>query len=180
MIACIYEGNAEKAILDMLLEEDCLYFSEDDLLSGGLICRVSGRTFATRYLSYSLKDQKIDVIRVQDSRRASLGLPFAFQHLIAKEIKCLTRPEIEILVIIAEGRYEDFHSRKMKPSIYCKDRLGFSDVKSYGFMRDYFSDINHLLRAIKKYDEYTHQTAPDEITFYDLLNEDTKHRIDIL
>ena len=83
-------------------------------------------------------------------------------------------------MIIVEGHYEDFHSRRMKPSIYCKDRLGFTDVKSYRFMRDYFSDINHLLRAIKKYDEYTPQTAPDEITFYDLLNEDTKHRIDTL
>ena len=34
MIACIYEGGAEKAVLDLLMENECLYFSKADLLSG--------------------------------------------------------------------------------------------------------------------------------------------------
>ena len=60
MIAIIYEGSAEKAILDILLDNGCLYFSKDDLLSGDLIRRVSGKVFATRYLCYALKNKTIE------------------------------------------------------------------------------------------------------------------------
>ena len=64
---------------------------------------------------------------------------------IRSEVKCLTRPEIEMLVIIAEDCHDDFQKRRMKPSIYCKDVLGLPEVKTYGFFRSCFSDIDLLL-----------------------------------
>ena len=108
MIACIYEGSAEKAILDLLMENQCLSFTQDDLLSGDFIRRISGKAFASRYLGYSLKEKSIEIIRVQDSRNAKLGLPTAFNRVISREIRCLTHPEIEILIILAEIKFEDY------------------------------------------------------------------------
>ena len=52
MIACLYEGSAERAILDILHENGFLVFSKEDLLSGDFIRRVSGPVFCTRYLGY--------------------------------------------------------------------------------------------------------------------------------
>lgn len=56
-----------------------------------------------------------------------------------------------MLVIIAEDCYEDFQKMRMKPSIYCKDVLGLPEVKTYGFFRSCFSDIDLLLKTIKQY-----------------------------
>lgn len=130
MIACIYEGGAEEAVLDLLMENECLYFSKDDLLSGDFIRRVSGKVFASRFLGYSIKENSIDMIRVQDSRRADLGLPSTYRCEIRSEVKCLTRPEIEMLVIIAEDCHDDFQKRRMKPSHRSTARMSLAFLKS--------------------------------------------------
>lgn len=126
---------------------------------------------------YSIKENSIGLIRVQDSHRADLGLPSTYRCKIRSEVKCLTRPEIEMLVIIAEDCYGDFQKRRMKPSIYCKDVLGLSEVKTYGFFRNCFSDIDLLLKTIKRYDELFPSRVVGEMSLYDLLNEDTRRRI---
>lgn len=123
------------------------------------------------------QENSIDLIRVQDSRRADLGLPSTYRCKIRSEVKCLTRPEIEMLVIIAEERYEDCQKRRMKPSIYCKDVLGLPEVKNYGFFRNRFSDIDLLLKTIKRYDELFPSRVVGEMSLYDLLNEDARRRI---
>ena len=130
MIACIYEGGAEKAVLDLLMENECLYFSKADLLSGDFIRQVSGKVFASRFLGYSIKENSIDLIRVQDSRRADLGLPSTYLCKIRSEVKCLTRPEIEMLVIIAEDCHDDFQKRRMKPSHRSTARMSLAFLKS--------------------------------------------------
>ena len=96
---------------------------------------------------------------------------------IRSEVKCLTRPEIEMLVIIAEDCHDDFQKRRMKPSIYCKDVLGLPEVKTYGFFRSCFSDIDLLLKTIKRYDELFPSRVVGEMSLYDLLNEGAKRRL---
>lgn len=64
MIACLYEGSAERAILDILYENNFLSFSKDDLLSGDFIRRVPGSVFCTRYLSFGMKDARITIMHV--------------------------------------------------------------------------------------------------------------------
>ena len=178
MIACIYEGSAEKAILDLLMENQCLSFTQDDLLSGDFIRRISGKAFASRYLGYSLKEKSIEIIRVQDSRNAKLGLPSAFNRAISREIRCLTHPEIEILIILAENKFEDYCKKKQKPSEYCKSSLKLPDVKNYDFVYSYFSEIDKLLYSIKKYDEYAQKDGKDEISLYDILSDEVKRQRD--
>ena len=70
------------------------------------------------------------MIRVQDSRRADLGLPSTYRCEIRSEVKCLTRPEIEMLVIIAEDCHDDFQKRRMKPSHRSTARMSLAFLKS--------------------------------------------------
>lgn len=48
--ACICEGGAETAILDLLLDQNKLIFSRNDLLEGEILKTRKGKDFETRYL----------------------------------------------------------------------------------------------------------------------------------
>ena len=67
-IACICEGGAETAIMNMLLDQNKLIFSRDELLEGEILKTRKGKDFETRYLKKDFAG-KIKVYRVLDSRR---------------------------------------------------------------------------------------------------------------
>ena len=181
MIACLCEGNAEREIMDILMENGLLSFSMDDLLSNDFIRRLSGREFCTRYLGYRLGGMTVDIIHIQDSRTERFDIPKAYKKVIRSDKRCITSPEIEILIILAEGRYEDFRKSRKKPSEYCKSELGMRKVKSREFVRSYFLDADRLLKALRLYREYYGRTQdPSDIILYDLLNEGARRRADSL
>lgn len=177
MIACLYEGSAERAILDILYENNFLSFSKDDLLSGDFIRRVPGSVFCTRYLSFGMKDAHITIMHVQDSRKEKFNIPKAYLKRVASDIRYITNPEIEILVILAEGKNNDFKKCKLKPSIYCKEKLHLKDVKNYEHMRTYFADSDKLLKSIKLHKMYY---GGDIKTLYDLLSDEAKKKAESL
>ncbi len=47
--------------------------------------------------------------------------------------------------------YEKFKRSGKKPSDFCKVDLKMSDVKSYEFVKNYFSNPDNLVSAIQKY-----------------------------
>jgi hypothetical protein len=74
-----------------------------------------------------------------------------------------------MLIIHNEDKYDDYKATRKKPSDYCKQNLKYAYVKSYKFVKGYFSDIHTLVSAIKIY----HQKAnvkKSEKTLYDLLS----------
>lgn len=72
----------------------------------------------------------------------------------------VTAPEIEMLIIINEGKYKDFSKSKLKPSEYCKIVLRMRNIKTYQFVCDYFSDYRKLEQTIMNYDTI-HQKSRD-------------------
>lgn len=56
-----------------------------------------------------------------------------------------------MLIIHHEGEYEHFKRSGKKPSEFCKVDLRMHNVKSYEFVKDYFSDPQTLVAAIKEY-----------------------------
>lgn len=132
--ACICEGAAENTIMDILLDEELLVFSREEMLEESVIRCRDGKKF----------EQKIDVINV------------------------ITAPEIEMLIIFAENQYKEFKKSGKKPSDFCKENLRMSDVKTYDYVFNYFSNSGILVEAIKEY----HRTAKSpkgEYTLLDLL-----------
>ncbi len=66
--ACICEGSAEKAIMDILLDNDLLIFTRKEMLEEEVIRCRDGKRFEEKYLRKGFMD-KISVIRILDSRR---------------------------------------------------------------------------------------------------------------
>ena len=152
-VACITEGAAEKAIIDLLLDNHVLCFDRSDLLDEEIITCRNARVFEGRYLRKSFS-KDITVIRVLDSRREVFKLSKAYKGKVSV-INVITAPEIEMLIILSENKYDHYKKLNMKPSEYCKAVLKYKNVKSYDFVKNYFSDIGTLLNAIERYAKVT-------------------------
>lgn len=165
--ACICEGAAENAIIDILLDNDLLIFTREEMLEEEVIRCRDGKRFEEKYLRKGFLD-KISVIRILDSRRENFKLSKAYVHKV-DVINVITAPEIEMLIILNEDKYKEFKKSGKKPSDYCKEDLRMSGVKSYKFVREYFSNADILLDAIKKYHEIS-KIRKGEYTLMDLVN----------
>ncbi|MCC8013783.1 MAG: hypothetical protein LIO87_01180 [Eubacterium sp.] len=149
IIACICEGAAEQTIIEMLLDNDLLIFKRENLIDEKIIRIRKAENFEKIYLRKGF-DEKITILRVIDSRRERFKLSKAYEYKV-DVITVITAPEIEMLVILSEGKYDAFKKGNTKPSIFCKEALGFSDVKSPIFLKKYFRDVKSLIKAIEEY-----------------------------
>lgn len=164
--ACICEGTAEQVIIDLLLDNNKLIFSRNELLEHEVLRCRTGKNFEEQYLRKGFTEQ-ITVFRILDSRRENFKLSKAYQSKV-KIINVITAPEIEMLVIINEGKYSDYKKSGKKPSEYCKSDLKYREVKSATFVKSYFDDIDILIRAIIEYKRVSN-VKRNEITLADIL-----------
>jgi len=165
-VACICEGSAEEAIMELLLEADKLIFDSEQLLEEEIIRCRSAKNFEKTYLRKEF-NKEITVVRILDSRRENFKLSKAYENKISV-IDIITAPEIEMLIILNENRYEDFKKSKLKPSEFCKIRLRYKNVKSYNFVKKYFDDIDKLIKSIREYRRISN-IKREEYTLFDLL-----------
>lgn len=166
LIACICEGAAEEAVIEILLESDKLIFTCDDMLEGEIIRTRGAQEFEKRYLRKGFSD-KITVYRILDSHRERFALSKAYEPKV-DIINVITAPEIEMLVILNENKYTDYKKSGKKPSEYCKSDLRYRNVKSEKFLKDYFSNVDSLVAAIREYRRVSKIQA-GELTLADLL-----------
>ncbi|MBQ9608771.1 MAG: hypothetical protein IJV15_04905 [Lachnospiraceae bacterium] len=164
--ACICEGSAENAIMDILLDNDLLIFSREEMLEEEIIRCRDGKHFEEKYLRKGFEG-KISVIRILDSRRENFKLSKAYRHKV-DIINVITAPEIEMLIIFNEDKYKEFKKSGKKPSEYCKENLKMKDVKAYDFVKNYFLNPNTLVKSIKTYHEMS-KIQKGEYTLLDLL-----------
>jgi len=118
--------------MELLLDADKLIFRTEQLLDEEIIRSRSAKNFEQKYLRKSFT-KKITVIRILDSRRENFKLSKAYAKKISV-INIITAPEIEMLIIFNENKYNDFKKSKMKPSDFCKIKLHFKQVKSSDFV----------------------------------------------
>ena len=166
-IACLCEGAAEQTIMELLLDAGRLQFTYDNLLEGEVLRCRKAKTFEERYLRKGFTEG-ITILRVLDSRSENFKLSKAYEHKI-KVVNIITAPEIEMLVIFNEGKYTEFKKSRKKPSEFCVADLGFKDVKSATFLREYFADIDSLVDSIVEYRRVSN-VQRGEYTLADLLN----------
>lgn len=164
--ACICEGAAENAIIDILLDYNLLIFTREEMLEEEVIRCRDGKHFEEKYLRKGFLD-KISVIRILDSQRENFKLSKAYKYKV-DVINVITALEIEMLIIFNEDKYREFKKSGKKPSDFCRENLKMTSVKSYRFVKNYFSDPEILLSAIKKYHEMS-KIRKGEYTLLDLL-----------
>lgn len=166
--ACICEGGAERTIIDILINNSKLAFNYEDLMENKLLPCRSAEEFEKTYLRKDFKE-KVTVIRILDSHREKFKLSKAYEDKV-KVINVVTAPEIEMLIIINENKFEEYNKVKsrIKPSDYCKSTLKLKNIKRPEFIRDYFSNVDSLVDAIVEYKRVT-RNSENEYTLADLL-----------
>ena len=79
--ACICEGAAEAAIIDILVDHNLLIFSRSEMLDEKVIRCRSAKQFEERYLRKGF-EEPISVVRILDSRREQFRLSKAYKHKV--------------------------------------------------------------------------------------------------
>lgn len=165
LVICFCEGAAELDIMNMLLENDALLFSKDQLFNNKLHKRVGQKKLEDEFLNLDFSKETVYILRIIDSKNEKLKLRKHYEDRgIFRTETFRTRPEIEILIVIDKDDFKNCSDSKDKPSKFCKSQYGFKRVKKQGFMEEYFS-FERLLLAIKKHK----RSYKSEFTIYDLL-----------
>ncbi len=162
-IICSCEGNAEQAAIDLLIYGNRLCFGKEDLMDGQCTQIRTGKHIAETFLSIEA-ERDIAILRILDRPKEKLVLPRIYRlGMNIPVFDVITRPEIEILHIIACNRYQDFKSqRELSASAYCKSLFAQGrnrpKIKSKEFMyQQYEEDLDSLVHAITEYKRLTDQ-----------------------
>ena len=155
LIMC--EGSNEKKIVDMLIANQCLIFTEDDLL--GLT------TFHARQITKNAQVRtnlniytgEVKVLRIGDKQSDKLFIPKEYGDRIISVEKYCTKPELEMLLIIACDMLAEYEKVKntVSPKEFAKANIRCGSRKydnSSKFYEDFFGgNITALVDSIKEY-----------------------------
>lgn len=175
LIMC--EGPNEKAVVDMLMDAGCMKFSEDDLV-GLTVYHARQLSAPIIRTALSIYTGEFDVYRIGDTMTDKLLVPVDYRGRIRRIRKFCTKPELEMLLIIAEGKEAEFEKvkagrRKTQAKDFCKANVVHNRRRydnSTQFYRDYFgSDIETLVEVVEKYKRSHGAHKKDEEYLADLL-----------
>lgn len=163
-ILVMCEGPNEKKILDILLRNNKLIFCEDDLL--GLTIYHARQIEKSAQVRTELNQYpgEIKIFRVGDTQSDDLKVPKDYIHKITGIEKYCTKPEVEILLIIAEGLMKDYEKvkSKVKAKEFAKAHICYNKKKydnSTQFYEDYFGNrLEILVNCIREYSQRRRKT----------------------
>ena len=174
LIMC--EGPNELTLINILLENDALVFSEDDLLGLTAYHARQIKTNAQVRLALNLYDgNDVTVMRVGDKQTDRLLIPADFKDKIYEVEKYCTLPELEMLLIISEDLVKEYEKVKstVRPKAFAKEHIRFNRKRydnSSQFYLDYFgNDCGKLTHAIREYKRIRGSHEKDELYLADIL-----------
>lgn len=170
------EGPNELTLINILLENDALIFTEDDLL--GLTAYHARQIKTNAQVRIALNmyfGNDVLVMRVGDKQSERLVIPPDFKEKISGTEKYCTLPELEMLLIISEGLVREYDKVKSttKPKEFAKEHIRCNRRRydnSSQFYSDYYgSDCEKLIRALKEYKSIRGSHKKDELYLADIL-----------
>ena len=173
LIMC--EGPNEREVINILLENDCLKFTEDDLLGLTTYHARQIKTSGQVRTELNIYPGRVRIIRIGDKQSDKLVIPAEYKDKIKSIEKYCTKPELEMLFIIAEGMEKEYEKLKstMKPKTFAKKHISCGKRKydnSTAFYTEYFGDNPSLLvECIKKYHRHNGSHSKDEHYLDELL-----------
>ena len=158
LIMC--EGPNELAIINILLENDLLSIKEDDLL--GLKPYHARQIYNNSAVKLELNiypENDVCILRIGDTLTDKITIPVDYSEKIVKIEKYCTKPELEILLIIAEGLLKEYNKNKstIQPKEFAKTEISYNGKRydnSTDFYKKYFGERTDLL--VKSIREYKH------------------------
>lgn len=173
LIMC--EGSNELEIIKILLENNCFTFTTNDLL--GLVpyhARQIDMSSAVKTALNLYSGNDVIIYRIGDKQSDKLRNPKEYRDQIKTVEKYCTLPELEVLLIIADGLYKDFRNiRPLNAKQFAKSNIRFNGKRydnSSKFYRDYFGCRPELLvYCIKEYKKLNGSHNRDQLYLADLL-----------
>lgn len=174
LIMC--EGPNEMEIIRILLVNDRLIFGEDDLI--GLTPFHARQITSNAMVRTELNlypGNDVLIMRIGDKQNEKLKIPAEYTEKIADIEKYCTKPELEILLIIAEGLLSEYEKSKssITPKGFAKMHIRCGRKKynnSTSFYREYFGNNPDLLvKSILEYRRKHPAHKKDELYLADLL-----------
>lgn len=173
LIMC--EGPNEREIIKILLENDCLIFTEDDLLGLTPFHARQIQSSAQVRTELNLYPGDVRVLRIGDTQKDRLKIPSDYREKIISVEKYCTKPELEMLLILAENMEAEYEKVKsaLSPKAFAKRHIMFNRQRydnSTAFYREYFGGRCELLVAcIRKYRSLKGSHGKDEHYLAELL-----------
>lgn len=160
-VLCICEGNTERAIMDILLDNDMLVFSREHLINGEVIKRTTTRHLINNYLQYDYEKELL-IFRILDSKREQFSLPKAYDRY--KVFNFYTINEIEMVFINYDDLSKEFQKKQsqLKASSFYKG-CNREYSKSYEYAKKHLTDLHKLCEALRR------SKRKGESGIYDLL-----------
>lgn len=173
LIMC--EGPNELKVINILLENQKLKFSSDDLL--GLVPYHARqiKSSAAVKAALNLYPDEVHVLRIGDGQNEKLEIPSAYKDKITLVEKYCTKPELEMLLIISENLADEYEKvkSKTKAKIFAKANIRCGKRKydnSTAFYGEYFGpNCEKLVDAIKAYRQHNGSHKKDEHYLAELL-----------
>lgn len=155
-IICSCEGASEETIMNILIDNNKLIFSRENLVDNKLFRYRKASEIEEKLLRRGY-GKSISILRVSDSKNEKFKLSRLYEERV-KVYTFLTRPEIEVLLLIGEGKdtkYFNSYKSSMKPSEYCNQIFHNRkySIKSKEFIENYFADPDFLVETIRIYNE---------------------------
>lgn len=174
LIMC--EGPNELKVINILLENDALIFTEDDLL--GLTAYHARQIKSNTQVRTALNlypGNDVLVMRIGDKQTDKMTIPADYRSKIKGIEKYCTMPELEMLLIISEGLVKEYEKVKSStsPKEFAKSCIVCNRIRydnSTQFFEDYYgSDSEKLVAAIREYKRIKGSHRKDELYLADLL-----------
>lgn len=164
IISC--EGPTEQTIVRKLLSANALIFPDDQLIE--VTTKRKAKDIQDTYLNYDY-EWPVCIIRVLDSRneRFNLGRLYADRFPV---LSFITHPEIEVLAVIREGKWQEWKKSRKKPSQYCKESLHMDKLKQQAFLDAYWS-ASQIASAAREYKRLS-RIGKNELCLADLIRAD--------
>lgn len=174
LIMC--EGSNELTLVNILLENNALIFTEDDLLGLSAYHARQITTNAQVRLALNMYfGNDVHIMRIGDKQTDRLIIPPDFRKKISAVEKYCTLPELEILLIISEGLVKEYEKvkSKIKPKEFAKCHIRCGKIRydnSSQFYKDYFGgNCNKLINTIREYKRIRGFHKKDELYLADIL-----------
>ncbi len=172
LIMC--EGTNEETLVNLLLDNNRLKISRDDL--------IGRKPYHIRQLRHplvrtSLKhyNDYVTVYRIGDKQNDELVIPKDLKRIIYREsiYKFCTKPELEILLIINEKLVNEYLKSKKSPKDFAKENIKLNGKKydqSSDFLANYYDrNIDDLVNNLIEYKRLKKKHKKDELYLADLL-----------
>lgn len=172
MLFVLCEGKCESAIFNLICKNFETVFPLDSLENDTIIIGQyyqNADKFSKAFLATDTEECDIHIFVIQDSQQLKFNLKGIYEQKVSSVSYFITSPEIEMLMIHALDKYDDFQSekrknKKLKPNQFIKINTKYKKPKSENTILEFYEE-HSLEDALRKYKSKSQKRDQDNVFF---------------